>query len=242
MKKTFIFLLFSIIFSFSYGQNLALFDSEGSIPNGGSIEVIGNTDASIIYSYINLVNLTNSTSNIKVLRRTISTVSGSLNSFCWGQCYDATIDTSLRILPILAHDTSFDFAGEYEPHLHRGTTTVSYVFFNVNNPSDTISVTVNYTANVASGIISGTPSAIDIANAYPNPASGSTTIKYSLPKNNTNARLIIRDCLGILIMDEPLAGNTGKMSVDLNELREGIYFYSVIVNNTAICTRKLVVK
>jgi len=241
MKKIFILLSLSFISIFSFSQNLAAFDSEGSIPNGGIVNTYGLANESVINCYISIVNLSASTESVKVIRHTISTIPGTTNNFCWGQCYASTLDTSEQTINIGAHDTTYEFQGEYKPQMNAGTSLIRYLFYNVNNVSDTLSVTVNYIIE-ALGINNPKTAYTDLSYAYPNPASDYTMIKYTLPKNINNARLIIRDCIGAIVKDQPLTNNSGKVTIDLSDIREGVYFYSVVDNHSAIFTRKLIVK
>ncbi|MBC8487746.1 MAG: hypothetical protein H8D45_17085 [Bacteroidetes bacterium] len=58
-------------------------------------------------------------------------------------------------------------------------------------------------------------------NNYPNPFSQYTTIKFEVKNPNTIVNLFIYDSNG-------------------NKVNEGIYFYSLIVNNKIISTKKLI--
>ena len=111
--------------------------------------------------------------------------SGSNNYFCWGQCFGPLDDTSLISKQILSNDTSYEFQGEYEPRMNAGTSVVRYVFYNINNTTDTVSATVNYIAEPL-GIDNNRNDNNEISNAYPNPANDITTVKYILPKNDIN--------------------------------------------------------
>ena len=241
MKKLYFLSILLFLTNVSFSQNLVAFDSQGNIPNGGSIDVFGMSNESVIYSYVSIVNLSASVNSVRVIRHNISIISGTSNTFCWGQCYDPSDDTSDQTIHVAAGDTSDLFSGEYSPQMHPGTSVIRYLFYNVNDVTDTLSVTINYIAEPM-GIISSKTGNNEISNAYPNPAYDNTTIKYTFPKNTTDARLLIRDCLGVILKEQSLQSPSGKITVNLSDLKEGIYFYSVIVDNSVLCTRKLVVK
>lgn len=241
MKKTSIISFFFFITTISFSQNLALFDDQGIVPNGESINVFGMVNDSTIISYISVINQSASVISVKVIRHPINIVPGTINYYCWGQCYTADTDTSEQTIHIAANDTSYDFSGEYQPQMRAGTSVIRYLFYNINNASDTISFTAHYVVEPLE-INSPVNNKFEISNAYPNPAYDNTTIKYTLPKNSGNARLIIRDCIGAIVKDQPLTINSVKITINLSDLMEGIYFYSVIADGSALCTRKLVVK
>ena len=225
----------------SFSQSLTLFNDQGTVANGGSVNVFGMANDSVVYLYISVINQSASAINVKVIRYPVSLVSGTSNSFCWGQCYTAETDTSDQTIRIAASDTSYDFWGDYRPQMRAGTSLIRYLFYNINNVSDTISFIAHYIVEPLE-INSPVFNKFEISNAYPNPAYDNTTIKYTLPKNSNNARLLIRDCLGAIVKDQPLTNTSCKTTINLSDLREGIYFYSVIADNSALCTRKLVVK
>lgn len=82
---------------------------------------------------------------------------------------------------------------------------------------------------------------IRFSNAYPNPASVNTQMEYSLPFETTSARVIIRNLVGDISIDLSLKDLQGRAVIDLNNLENGVYFYSLIWNETTITTRKLIV-
>ena len=78
---------------------------------------------------------------------------------------------------------------------------------------------------------------------HPNPASGSTTIDYSLPQGASAAACQVYSLDGKLMTSVVLPGNAGKSQVQLNtgQFAAGIYMYSLIVNDKVVDTKKLVV-
>ncbi|NOS86292.1 MAG: T9SS type A sorting domain-containing protein [Ignavibacteria bacterium] len=78
---------------------------------------------------------------------------------------------------------------------------------------------------------------------YPNPFNPVTTIKFGLPKT-ANVTLKVYDILGrevsILFNNVPLNAGTVVYNFDGTDLASGVYFYSLIVNNTKIDTKRMV--
>lgn len=74
--------------------------------------------------------------------------------------------------------------------------------------------------------------------AYPNPASNLFNIK--LASNSTNVAVRIFNILGEEVLEQNLI--TGLNTIDLDEFTSGVYFYSILQNNKAIETKKLVVR
>jgi photosystem II stability/assembly factor-like uncharacterized protein len=78
---------------------------------------------------------------------------------------------------------------------------------------------------------------------YPNPFNPVTTIKFGLPKT-ANVTLKVYDILGrevsILFNNVALNAGTVVYNFDGTDLASGVYFYSLIVNNTKIDTKRMV--
>ena len=53
---------------------------------------------------------------------------------------------------------------------------------------------------------------------------------------------MISNIVGNIIKKELLSEPSGKLSIDVNAFENGIYFYSLVINNKTIITRKLIVK
>ncbi|MBE7174335.1 MAG: tail fiber domain-containing protein [Williamsia sp.] len=75
----------------------------------------------------------------------------------------------------------------------------------------------------------------------PNPYTGATTIRYSLPQQFTNAIINITDKSGKLIKQINVSGSgQGQVTVDASSLSAGTYQYSLIVGNKVIATKQMV--
>ena len=61
----------------------------------------------------------------------------------------------------------------------------------------------------------------------PNPATTKVEVSYTLPENETNATLVMTNALGINVMTKQLDGTNGKMTLSLEDIPSGIYFYSI---------------
>ena len=76
----------------------------------------------------------------------------------------------------------------------------------------------------------------------PNPANGSTQIAYSYSGSVQNASLIITDTQGRIIKKyDNLAAGSNMITVNTNELKNGNYFYSLIINSKVAATKQMTV-
>ncbi|RUA25002.1 MAG: hypothetical protein DSY76_07085 [Bacteroidetes bacterium] len=82
---------------------------------------------------------------------------------------------------------------------------------------------------------------VEISNLFPNPATNKVSVKYDL-KGANNAQLEIRNVLGSLVKKVSINESNGLLNVDVSDLTNGVYFYSFIVNNEIIKSKKLIIQ
>jgi hypothetical protein len=242
MKKLLLTLYFlSIAVFFGYSQSLSLSDSSGQVPNNSTITRSGvPTDAEIVV-FLNVTNNSNKTISVKAKKVEISLLSPSYITFCWaGGCYPPTTFVSPNGTSMAAGATNTEFSGHYTPESVSGLATVRYVFFDEANPTDSVCVNVNYTAYPL-GIVEPAEGTVTLSNPYPNPARNTVSFNYACAAGS-DARLIICNVLGSTVKSESISAGTGKISVNTEDLNDGVYFYSILVNGKPNVTRKLIVR
>ena len=75
----------------------------------------------------------------------------------------------------------------------------------------------------------------------PNPFSVNTEIRFEIPENATTAKLIIHDMQGAEIASYNItAKGAGNIIIQAHELPAGMYMYTLLVNNTMIDTKKMI--
>ncbi|MFL5753377.1 MAG: T9SS type A sorting domain-containing protein [Bacteroidia bacterium] len=75
----------------------------------------------------------------------------------------------------------------------------------------------------------------------PNPAQHKTTIYYTLGKETGKAEIRITDLSGALKQRIPVSTETSSVEIDCGSLEQGIYFYSLIVNDKRAGVKKMAV-
>lgn len=239
-------LLIVLVFLFANGlfaQNLSLIFEGNAIAHGATIQVIGEPTAEYIQAKVDVKN--NGTAAIEAKVKKIvnagDTLAGTTNYFCWGMCFLPTTYVSPNIITIAPDQVISDFYGDYNPNMVIGVSRVTYVFFDQNNVNDSVAVTVEYNASPASvgDLIS---SGVRMSEAYPNPAVNLVNIDYELPQSARKASVVVTNMVGCRVKEVALTNLSGKASVTISDLRNGIYFYSLVVDDQFLMTRKFVVK
>ena len=241
MKKILLALLFAgCVLTGLVAQNLTLSDSAGSIPNNGERIFEGDPSLFTISSYAFVTNQSGSSMDVMLKKVEFSIPGGCASSFCWGACYPPNIFVSPTPVTIAAGSTNnVDFVGDYYPYGISGEGVVRYVFFNSANVNDSVCFNVKYDAFPVGVKDVGARQAF--ITASPNPASSSTTFTYGWTGQSVNATLRISNLVGAMVKEFNLS-EKGKLTVDINDLPEGIYFYSFITGGKMIKTAKLIVQ
>lgn len=239
MKKTLLLILISLLTTtFGFSQSLSLSDANGPITNNGTVIITGSV-YSLLISKIYCTNNSASTINVRVKKEYISLIQGTYNTYCWGNCYDSSLYISGITVPIGAGITdSLNFIGDYNGHGIPGASTIKYTFYDDSNPTDEVSVNVQYTATVG---LDELLSDVNFSAAYPNPATNQVSFNYSLPVGISEASIIIRDILGNTVKKSLITNQEGKVVISTKDLTNGLYFSTVIVNDKIFSSRKLII-
>ena len=77
---------------------------------------------------------------------------------------------------------------------------------------------------------------------FPNPFTGQCVARYALPANAKNGSLVMYDLLGREREHYKLDSDGGELSISSSSLSPGIYFYSLMVEDMVVVTKKIVVE
>ncbi|MEE4177503.1 MAG: hypothetical protein V2I46_08335 [Bacteroides sp.] len=237
------FFLFVGLVSSGFSEGLVLKDADGNDITNGTLTVHGSPSANYIRGQVFLHNDTESSLEIWARKIEEEVIPSTFNTFCWSDfCYDNSVFESQGALTLDAGATSVasDFYGQYFPEGYSGTTIIEYEFFSRSEAFETVSVTVHYTADATSA--SGPMlRQTRISDPRPNPARDFTLFDYQLPPDTRNAKLIVRNLTGSVVMDISLDPSGSRLRIETNDLSNGIFLYSFVVNDQVILTKKLVV-
>jgi hypothetical protein len=238
-------LLFVFIFALASARVIAqnpieIYDNANNLITGTTITAFSSDiNVETIDMILKVKNNTANDLSLFVRRIVNSEVAGTENVICFGvNCYPPSTDTSsvVRVVPVGVIDSSF--LSHYSPYTLPGITSITYVFFE-SHGSATAEVTVKYHLSPLS--LGSELNAFEISAAYPNPASASTSIEYNIPSGK-NGKILLRNLLGIVVREIALEKQEGKAVINTIDLKDGLYFYSVLINNKVEVTRKLVIR
>lgn len=158
-------------------QSLSLSYLSGNIPNNSYVTVAGLPSDDMLESFVYVTNNSNASLDVKLKKIENYVTPNSVNLFCWGLCYPPNIYVSPDPIVIGPGQTNtIDFHGQYFPTETVGTTSVTYVFFDDNNPSDTVCFNVLYKTD-------GVPA---ITTVDPDSAQTGATTSFTITGENTH--------------------------------------------------------
>lgn len=246
MKKIYFLVLILTLYACNLlAQSLQLQTLSGEIiKNGSTVGLIWpmNSDTTTnVYIEINIKNISSSSVNVKALKVIKTLPAGQGASYCFaGGCFTDTTTVSPTILSLTAGETAEDFSAHIIPNNSTGSSIVYYKFYSTQNMNDTVSVYIQ-TEIWHLGINNLANSKAEIGLVYPNPANQRFTAEYSLT-SELNARMVLQNILGSIIREEPIANGKGKIQMDVAGLPEGIYFFSLYLNDKSVSSRKLLIR
>jgi hypothetical protein len=188
---------------------------------------------------VTINNISASSKDVMVQRMVNILGNGHTSYFCWDVCYGETVNMSSNPLTIAAGGSSSAFYCDLDPHGSAGLDTGCYRFFDMNNASDFVDVCFYF--DVTTGIATVNASQTNpLSVASPNPANTLSGVNYYTDVTKS-PKLVIYDLLGGKVFETKLMQRQGTYIINVSDLKQGIYLYSLIENEKTVATKKLVV-
>ncbi|MCF8364216.1 MAG: T9SS type A sorting domain-containing protein [Bacteroidales bacterium] len=242
MKKLILSLLVLLGFLFNANaQSLELYHEGELFEMGETVNVVDYPIAIELVAEMSVKNVSNETLTLYCRKIELDVMPGTSNTFCWGICFAPSVYLSPLTIVLSPGQTTNEFSGHYMPGGIEGMTKMCYSFFPQSNPGDSTYFYVDFLATQSVGIDEPKTDKVFVSNPYPNPANSQVTFDYSFPSGYHNATINIHNLLGAKVKEVNIFGNNGKAVVDVNDLNDGIYFYSVNLDNEILETKRLVV-
>ena len=245
MKKIILSLLSLILFTLYAHAQLIILDSEGVDITDETITVNGTTDDSYFKVNVFLSNTGEEAVEIFVKKIEMDIADGAFITFCWkGSCFPPEVfdvqDPIVLESDQITRDT--DFYIEFHNGDIGGISEARYEFYSENDSFDTVSVTVRFDISTTT-FVNGFnhQSNFHLSDPQPNPARGFTWINYSVPAGSSNAQIVVRNLLGKSVHTENINFGSNRVRINTQNLNNGIYIYSLIIDNQVVESKRLVV-
>lgn len=233
-------------------QNLSLTDMSNQADITGASITIRSTDNNGWVGFesldlaVKVSNTSAGTMEIGARKIELDTLQSDVqHTICFaGACYATTVFVSPNhlMLPPGASDSGFIAHYLFDNRVHiRGINHVEYMFYNVNNPVEAVTVNVTYNTVVNTGIDeqNNTNSGILL---FPNPANELITLAFDDASSGvSDLQLKITGAMGDLVNVMKQFTNEKTIALETKNLPAGIYFLSVQNNGKTIKSGKFAV-
>jgi hypothetical protein len=245
-KITFLFLfLFSSAGVAGFAQSLSLSNQNGPIVPNGIIVQPGTPDSVKFNTYINVTNTSGNVINVLCKKQELTMLDSTQTFICWANfCYAPSVIISANAQPVAAGETYSGFKGIYAHvsynNITIGESVVRWVFLDMENPNDSVSVTVRYTTFPV-GIGEEDTSDDQMFTMSPNPTAGAVFIGYPAHPASSGT-ILIQNMQGIVVHSQKFPPNANHASLDISHLKDGIYLCSLLIDGIRTHTKKLIIK
>jgi len=232
MKKLFTLLTILILTVFS-------FVSKAQIVSSATTPTVSGDTSTTLVSTVTIYNTSASTIVVRVQRTSNILASGHDTYFCWGiTCYPPP--TNLSQAFTLAPGDSSHLICDAEPHGTLGTDQVTLNVFDTAH-AGTNKVTVIFTFEfIATGINTLSRPATNFLDCSQSNVGDFTNINYSID-NIRSGKLLMRNLLGSVVKEIPLAERKGNLTVSTADLPPGLYMYFLYSNGEPVASRKTII-
>ena len=183
---------------------------------------------------------------LQLIVKRIDQVIGTSQSvfICWdGNCSDKNDDQLSLSKKVTAFETSHKLKSILDAGLAPGISTVKYLIYNRDNPSDAVEIEVNYTIEeqiTAKALF--TSDDIVLSEIYPNPVTDFAIINYNLINENIKAKIVFHNVLGSVINEYNLSPYEKRIKIITEDLNSGVYFYTLYLDGDGVATHKIVIR
>ncbi len=189
-------------------------------------------------SYVILKNLSNVSKEFTITLDQHLLSGGSSAIMCYrGFCSISTINLSID-----ANSTS----GKIEITLRGGLTDInSSMLLKVKDDHFKNDIQLDIPVTISGSIQSDIffkKNSVTVSNFYPNPALAFATLHYSVTNADGQAKIVLQNVLGSKINEYKLDPRAHELKLDTEQLKPGVYFYTLLIDDEGLATRKLVIK
>lgn len=167
------------------------------------------------------------------------------NAICWGICFSTDVSVSPpgteKTLQPGEKSGMADFVGHVYPDMDGIPLAgdITYVFFDMNNPNDSVAHTVRY--EVTSNFDQPEIKKREVLDLYPNPARQRINLNYDLT-GYSSASIELINLVGSRVFFRELPTRQDELRLDVSALPRGVYFYNLRADGKALRSRKLVLE
>ena len=173
----------------------------------------------------------------------INLVDGTTTWICFGQCLAPTTTVQETEPYQISAGEEMLLSGHYMADDYMAVLgqaqQITLEIWDASNPDDKFTINVTFTYSLEG--IEDYNSVETFSNAYPVPASDVVNFDYNFASSE-NAEVAIYNMMGQEVLRNSISGMSGKLSINVSDLTDGVYFYSLIVNGKTEKSSKLIIR
>ncbi|TVQ07195.1 MAG: T9SS C-terminal target domain-containing protein [Bacteroidetes bacterium] len=245
MKKFIPILIMMFYLGFQGHAQLVILDENLEDVTNQTITINGTPDDTYFKVQLYFSNTGDEDVDVFVTKHEIDIVEGANNTFCWKDyCFSPFVFDVDDPITLGSGEISLadDFYTEFHTGGVAGISEVMYEFYSEDESFENVTITVvfNIETPTSTGNILAS-STWKLKDARPNPARDHTWINYDLPFGVQNAQIVVRNLLGNLVHTESLSLGNERVRINTAGMSNGIYIYSLIIDNQVVQSKRLVV-
>lgn len=161
---------------------------------------------------------------------------------CFGdQCFDPKKELAKISIKLSPGEIYTDFYLEFELGIAETRGSFDLFFVNAENIRENFIVEARYEVeNVVKADFSHKD--VKLSEIYPNPSNRIAQLDYELVNPKAKAKITINSFIGNPIAEYELDPDRSSLVINVSEFQPGVYFYTLIVDNKNVVTKKLQVK
>lgn len=159
------------------------------------------------------------------------------------QCFDPKRDLAKIKISLGAGEIMTDLYLEFQMGIVETMGSFDLFFVNAENIRETFMVGARYSvSNPDTKIDEFDYKEIKLSDVYPNPSSRIAQLDYQFNNPRVKAKITINSFIGNPIAEYDLDPERSTLLINVSEFKEGIYFYTLFLDNKNIVTKKLQIK
>lgn len=159
------------------------------------------------------------------------------------QCFDPKKELAKIKLSLEPGEIVTDLYLEFEMGIVETMGSFDLFFVNAENIRETFMVEARYSvSNPNTKIDEFDYKEIKLSDVYPNPSSRVAQLDYQFNNSKVKAKITINSFIGNPIAEYELDPERNSLSINVSDFKEGIYFYTLFLDNKNIVTKKLQIK
>lgn len=245
MKKLLLSLALMLsVFSLSAQKFTVTEKTTGNIvENGANFYVYGEGNA---WGELLLEFLVTANENVNLIAEVevLQAVEGTYNMICLDQCYapGVTVTPVVEFAAGNSKDLAMHYSAEDPTNLENVLGLEQIMKYSIYEEGSHEMFIINVIFKYSAYGIEDNNIVEEFSNAYPTPASNVVNFDYSFNAGVSSAMVAVYNIMGQEVLRSDISGTNGKLSINVSDLADGVYFYSLVVNGETVKSSKLVVR